>query len=155
MANQPPGIVSLDFNISPFIPVGGQHCLLPRGKGLERCKQKICLHKQGWDSDWLVGWYDAMRCGTNNVGLHKLNEENESFTCFHVFIERSLNQKSAYLRMIQPWEYTRRSALEESRNEDTTAKLIAKVNNFAAFFFPIVTVLFNSVYFSLSKYMHD
>ena len=73
-------------------------------------------------------------------------------TCFHVFMERSLGNVSTDLSRVYPWDSNSSSTSEDYENENTKAKYRVKVNNFAAFFFPVVTTVFNSVYFSLSIY---
>ena len=73
-------------------------------------------------------------------------------TCFHVFMERSISSVSTDLSIVYPWKSNLSSTSEDNENENTRDKFRVKVNNFAAFLFPVVTTVFNAVYFSLSIY---
>ena len=69
-------------------------------------------------------------------------------------MERSISSVSTDLSIVYPWKSNLSSTSEDNENENTREKCRVKVNNFAAFLFPVVTTIFNAVYFSLSIYQN-
>ena len=61
-----------------------------------------------------------------------------------------LNKESTDLNRVYPFGSNRSLRSEDDTNENMKAKWSLKINNFAVFFFPFVTTVFNFVYFSLS-----